>query len=976
MTETLGTGPLEHALLEEIGDALRQHGVVFWLDKYGHYTGLVDRMAKASAVGELGYPVVPFRGSYLQAMLALEPYGSELQPERLLIHMPGHDEASVRKTPLLELYEIGHRYRKALSTLVEQAATGLLAPADVRELAARPDLTLELAETVLAERLGERSEGLDKTLERMELAQVAESVLLGNSGLVMSVRSVADFVALRGYLHRQTGYDAAWVERVMPAVTRDFHAGVERDALRLGFGAWLLLLEFVHDLTRVPKSASLVALRSVPAELVKRCHALVVFLRTRHAEPYARMASELEALVDEEIRDVRAEDLGRIDTFAFEERIVLEGAIAALRNGEWERVLGWARDRAGDASFWLARDRRRRWAWTLAEEAAALGTAIRARQRPLDGAKTLDDAVERYRTDAFRVDRAHRLFEQRWHELRDPQLPHWDELLEVVDLVRRRYREWADQLARDFTAICEHEGYLPDAELQQRTLFDQVVRPLAQEPEPIAVFVIDALRYEMAEALAEEMRQATGVVVDLRARLAELPTLTSVGMNALAPVSREGRLDPVMTTGGAFRGFRTGGFTVHDPATRARAMGERAIGEAARLVKLDEVVHAPARKLSEWLKKGPKLIVVHGLELDDAGEAGFGLATFEHTLGQVRAAWHLLSVAGVKNFIFTADHGFLLQDATTTVQPYGKKTDPSRRHVWHAEEVREQGMVPVSLAKLGYDNASGYLLLRDDTAVYATTGSGGTFVHGGNSLEERVIPVLVVKRRRVPGQSGSTYIVEGQADKPVMGTQRVRLRAQLSGNVSGSLAFAATATLRLAIAAQDRPDVNVRLRECVGPAKLRGGVLEVTVGAEWTEVFLVLEGPTDDRVRLEIHHPDRTEKVEPLVLQEYFAVVGTTKSAPRSDRPPATPTSGATAGTSASQALAWQDAIEDDDFRKVFDHIGRHGSINETQLVGIVGGRKARTFARQYESMTAKLPFRVRIEVAGLQKVYVKDGGH
>src|SRR5690606_34402854 len=128
--------------------------------------------------------------------------------------------------------------------------------------------------------------------------------------------------------------------------------------------------------------------------------------------------------------------------------------------------------------------------------------------------------------------------------------PHWDELLEVVDLVRRRYRGWADQLARDFAAICLRNGFLPDATLQQRALFDQVVKPLAQEPEPIAVFMLDALRYEMAEALAEELRQAGGVTVDLRARFAELPTLTAVGMNALAPVARDGRLDVVMTQAG------------------------------------------------------------------------------------------------------------------------------------------------------------------------------------------------------------------------------------------------------------------------------------------------------------------------------------------------------------------------------------------------------------------------------------------
>ena len=968
-------GPLERALLEDVEDALRQHGVVVWLDKDGHYTAFVDRMAEARAAGELGYPVVPFRGSYLEAMMALAPYGSELHPERLLIHMPGHNETSVRGTPLLELYEIGFRYRKALSTLVEQAATGLLAPAEVKELAQRSDLTLALAEEALAERLGQRSEGLEATLERMDLAQVAESVI-SVTGLVMSARTPADFAALRGYLNRQTGFDAAWAERagVSVGTAKELDPEREREALRSRFGAWLLLLEFVHDLTRPPRSPSLLELRSVSKELAKRCHELVVHLRARHAELYAHLADELEPLLDEERRELRAEDLGRIDTFAFEERIVLEGAIAALRKGEWAPVLAWARDRAGEASFWLSRDRHRRWAWMLAEEAAELGRAVDASPRPLAGVSTLDGALERYQREAFRVDRAHRLFEQRWHELRDPQLPHFDELLEVVDLVRRRYRGWADQLARDFTAICVREGFLPDAPLQQRALFDQVVRPLAQEPEPIAVFVLDALRYEMAEALAEELRQGGGVTVDLRARFAELPTLTAVGMNALAPVARDGRLDTIMPRGGAFRGFRSGAFAVIDPASRARAMGERAIGESARLVGLDEVVDAPERRITDWIKRGPKLLVVHGLEIDDAGEAGFGLATFEHTLRKVRAAWHRLSVAGVRTFVLTADHGFLLQDATTTVQAYGKRGDAARRHVWHAEEVREEGMVPVSLAKLGYEGASGYLLLREDTAVYQTARAGATFVHGGNSLQERVIPVLVAKRRRGPGQSSSAYVVEAQPERPVMGTQRLRLRVQLGAEVTGSLGFAGTQSVRLAIRAKDRPDVEVRLRDAVG-ARLRGGGLDVTVGAEWTEVFFVLEGPADDRVRLEIHHPDRIENVEPCELGEYFEVAGVAgapKLARSSEHPPAEvpkPTE------PAARVLAWQDAIEDEDFRAVFEHIAAHTSISEGELVKKIGPRKARTFARQYEGLLAKLPFRVRIEVQSAQKVYVKDGG-
>jgi hypothetical protein len=758
-----------------------------------------------------------------------------------------------------------------------------------------------------------------------------------------------------------------------------FSASDAREHLRRALGAWLLLLEFVHDLERAPKTPELKALTTVPAELTKRCHALVVQLRTRHAEQYASLAGGLEDLVADERRGLGPSELGRIDTFAFEERVVLAGAFHALGNKDWGRVLTWAKDRAGEQSFWLARDRKRRWVWVLVEEAAELGRAVDASPRPLAGAATLEEAVDRYVREAHRVDRAHRSFEQRWNELRDPELPHWEELREVVALVRSRYREWADSLAQDFNALCVQRGFLPDDTLQQRTLFDQVVRPLTQEGVPVAVFVIDALRFEMAAQLADEMKQASGVTVDLRGRLAELPTLTVIGMNALAPVARDGKLDAVGTNVGALRGFRTGSFAVHDPQSRARAMGERAIGETARLVKLADVVDATARKLSEWVKKGPRLLVVHGLEIDDAGEAGFGLATFEQTLRQIRAAWHHLSVAGVKSFVITADHGFLLQDETTRVAPYGKKTDPSRRHIWSANEVRESGMVSVPLARLGYEgDATGHLLMRDDTAVFAT-GAGGAFVHGGNSLEERVIPVLVAKRRRAPGQSGSAYAIEAVGAKPISGLQRLRLRVQLASDVSGSLAFAAAQSIRLVLDVKDRPDVALRVRDCDGPAKLRAGVLEVPVGAEWSEVFFVLEGAADERVKVVVSQPDRTEQVEAVVVQDYFGVTqtviaqapssGPSVSGPRSERPPP-PTAAPV------RAADWQDAIEDEQFRAVFVHIEQHRSINEAELQGILGPRKTRLFARQVESMAAKLPFRVRIESTGAQKVYVKDGSH
>src|SRR5262249_16194670 len=149
----------------------------------------------------------------------------------------------------------------------------------------------------------------------------------------------------------------------------------------------------------------------------------------------------------------------------------------------------------------------------------------------------------------------HRRFEQQRFKLLDAQLPYFAQLLEVANGLRGRYRAWADALAADFTDICTAVGFLPESHEQQRTLYEQVVHPLTQTDNTVAYFLIDAFRFEMATELLREFEIA-GTTVHLTGRYAELPTITPVGMNALAPVGKAGRLALAGSTG--FHGFKTG----------------------------------------------------------------------------------------------------------------------------------------------------------------------------------------------------------------------------------------------------------------------------------------------------------------------------------------------------------------------------------------------------------------------------------
>jgi hypothetical protein len=956
------TGPVSTSLERELSNELRRNGIVVWLDAAGTYTPFVDGLAARAKSGQFPYPVIPFRGSFLELVVALEPFGSGLDNAPLLVHMPGYAEDTVRKTPVLELYEAGVRFRKAPETLVREAAAGKVAPEALERFLAGGVPSLEAADAWLSSQLDTSREGLTSTLESVGIKAILDHAVdalgAGDAFLSKRVASEADREVLRAYLGRQTGVDQAWfsfLAEVGGARPPADDGAALRSVLEAWVG-WLLSVEYVHDLTRPPTLDGLQPLRALSPPLVKVCFGLVEHLRERHGDAYAALVDVVELHLEDELGSLRAEDVGKIDTFRKEEQEVLKAAVKALAARDWSKVKAWADARTEDRAFWLKRDPARRRAWALVREGADLGVTLASCPRPLDGAQSLDDGVSRYAATAFEVDRAHRRFEQRQTTLLDSQVPHFGDLKECVRVLRTAYRAWADQLAQDFAKVCRAAGFLPDATLQQRQIFDQVVQPLATD-EKVAFLLLDAFRYEMATELLDDLK-APGSVVELKPRLAELPTVTAVGMNALAPVVQAGRL----SVAPAFGGFRTGEFTVRTPEDRARAIGQRTAGKQALLLRLSEVCDLEPEQLKRKLKDA-RVVVVHGTELDDAGEANVGPATFEITLRQLRSAWAQLQKAGIRSFVFTADHGFLLLDETTRTVPYGTRRDPRPRWVLDELPRSEPGMVNVSLASLGYDGMTGHLLFREDTALYATGTAGASYVHGGNSPQERIIPVLTVRRARAAAPSHAAYVIEARREKDLMGARQLAIRLRTAAGQVGTLGFVAKRDVRVGVRAIGRGDVVPVLKDVAGPGTIQDGTLRLPVDAEWSNLFLSLEGPESGRVRIELYHPDNIEKVEGVQLEDWFEV-----DFRRGAVVPVAP-------AAAPRELTWVDGLADPKVREVFVHLSKYGSITEQEVTDKLGSPRAfRRFSLEFDGLLAKVPFKVRIEASADGKRYVKEG--
>jgi hypothetical protein len=950
-------GPITTTLEEELKQKLRQRNLVIWLDKDGIYTPYVDELVERHAQGSFFAPVVSFRGSYLEMLLALENYGDGLNPDVLLIHMPGHTEETIRKTPILELYRPGYRYRKAFDTLIREAATGKVSPDEIEGYLSNGVCDLAQAEQWLATSLRHPKGDLNHLLESLNLEWILDGLIGAEPTLKSKFEKTDALSILAEHLNRHVGLDVAFLDF--------YHHQAPYSFSQLGEAliAWLMSVEYVHDLTRAPHLDELKPLQTLSTPLKKTCDRLIQHLRQQHPERYASTANVVESRLEQEWSKINPDDLGKIDTFQQEERVVLEqGALKALERGQWDKALEWAQTRLDANSFWLQRDRTRRLEWTLIQDAAVLGSTVLKTGRLLESANTLRDALDAYTERGYQVDLAHRHFEQQRSKLLVTELPHFNQLQNISNQLAVVYRTWADELAIDFAKLCESEGFLPEADLQQRTLYEQVIHPLTQSNAKVAYFLIDAFRYEMATELLSEL-EGTGTKVALKARYAELPSITAVGMNVLAPVSQNGRLTLAGSQG--FKGFKTGEYAVSKPEQRVRAMGDRSVDNVGagrrrtRGLTLSEVCD----RTTESLKKScsdADLIVVHSKEIDDAGEANVGIVTFERWIQQLKSAWNHLRSIGVNEFVFTADHGFLLQDQTTLKeQAWGKKIDPKRRYALIADRVAETHSVTVSFSELKYEGQEGYLLFPRDTAIYATGNPGASFVHGGNSLQERIIPVLSVTHRNPTNLKLVTYQIEAKSKTSMLGCSRIEVRVIPAPSAQGILGLTGPKTLTVALRIPGRQDILINLKDAPD-AVLKNQQVELPLDV-WVEILFDLKGAIDDRVKIEIYHPDLVETVESLVLKDYFDVAGSgkidsTETVPQSD------------------SSNWQDSFEDEAIGRIFIHLQQHGVITEVELTQLLGNpRQVRRFSQNFESYLPKVPFPVRIETTGSGKRYVKD---
>ncbi len=496
---------------------------------------------------------------------------------------------------------------------------------------------------------------------------------------------------------------------------------------------YVLFSEFVFDLP-VELPATLQGVPHAPIEARPIVEDVCERLRSdpKSCAIYIERAETIETELN--LRDLcgAIEDLGERDTFPFEERTFLRTAINGIVIGNTDatrRVLSRQK-----TSVWLGKGESQA-QWDLIRAGMSLVEACDDFERQLpDHSRSQADLIDFYVGSLRKADQLQREFEQAAGDFLDQH----GLLQEVISQARARYRSLAEKVQGVFVKHVETFGWPPVGRLANADSFDRLVADrLKESGRKVAYLMVDALRYELGVAL--EKLLAEDGPVEIQAAYAQLPTITVVGMASLLPGARTNLTlslenDELIP--------KLAGVPVSNVTQRMNALSRRYGDRFAEMPLKDFVRGKP--KIADTVD----LLVLRSTEIDSQLESNpeTTLGLIPSTLKLIRVALHKLRGIGFNEAVIVTDHGFFLnvqaEAGDVCVKPQGTWPVNAHDRMMLGTGSTDGHSLVVGVEKVGIRGDFAQVAMPRSMAPYR---SGHLYFHGGASLAEAIVPVLVAR---------------------------------------------------------------------------------------------------------------------------------------------------------------------------------------------------------------------------------------
>ena len=465
------------------------------------------------------------------------------------------------------------------------------------------------------------------------------------------------------------------------------------------------------------------------------------------------------------IEDASFRDLISVDLFEeTDQKIISDLARAVAEQTVTPREVAEV-VRARQSSVWIDSCRRLYTAVASASELLGELAALNL------GMQSFDNGLERYRREWFRIDQLYRQFVVAARTAEYPK-----PLEALREQVEKRYtNKYVYELGNAWQQQVDHvETWRSTALRSQSDFYVRYVEPLVRDGDKKAVVIVsDAMRYEVADELGSLIRQEDRFDATLEAVLGVLPSYTQLGMAALLPHSTLKHSADAKTV-------LADDQPTYNTTLRSKIL--EAVGGSA--IQAEDFKALTADERRELYKANRVLYVYHN-RIDATGDKlGTERQVFEaveDTLRDIVDLVKKLASANATNIFITADHGFLFQDEALA-DPFFLSTKPQGDDLKHVNKrfVLGTGLkvdpafATFKASQLGLDSE---LEVQIPKSIHRLrmAGSGSRFVHGGATLQEIVVPVLAVNKKRRSDVRPVNVKILPESDKITTGQVVVRL---------------------------------------------------------------------------------------------------------------------------------------------------------------------------------------------------------
>lgn len=347
-----------------------------------------------------------------------------------------------------------------------------------------------------------------------------------------------------------------------------------------------------------------------------------------------------------------------------------------------------------------------------------------------------------YTESYYQMDTYYRLFHLSFQKSLETSNILLDDLFKhVADKVEGLYSHWfLGGLGNNWSDVCadELEQYGKVLEIAKQEDFYR--SRIKNSDTRVFVIISDALRYEVAASLADQLRRETQSKVSLSSMQSIFPSITKFGMAALLPhkeLSAEVR-NNILTV-------------FADAQSTASPNRDKVLkNENPSSVALQyKNIIGMKRAERSALVKGMDVVYLYHDTIDDASHTS-DTSVFPACDKAISELKNLVRIIvnefGGTRIMITADHGFLYTYSPLTEDDKVDKTSFNGMDVEYGRRyaIMQKGAAPKYLMPVKFlDGKSEFDGFAPRESIRIKMNGGGlNFVHGGISLQEMVVPVI------------------------------------------------------------------------------------------------------------------------------------------------------------------------------------------------------------------------------------------